>query len=316
MNKFALATLRQNSVPAIRVDGTFYPFSAELIAAYRDVKGALEKWDEAFPALCAYADSISSAAPWGLVGVPEADADLDMPIRYPNKCMAAGGNYASHLAEGKMPLRRIEPLPIYFMPPTVCMVGPGRTAEKPARTQKFDWEIELGIVIGKRLRNGTVAEGEEAIAGYTITLDMTARDMIKFESSPILDLVRSKAQDAMVPCGPVFVPKQFIARPDDLRLQTFVNGEKMQDGRTSEMMVPMPEIVSLISEVVTVEPGDVILTGTPAGCGASRGIYLNAGDEIRAEIEDIGTLVVQVYDQEIPEHYKVTDWFTPPPAPK
>lgn len=217
------------------------------------------------------------------------------PIIYPSKLLAVGANYTGHLAEMGLPVEKWTPMPFFTRPPTTTMVGPGETVVIPESTQQFDWECELAVVVGKRLRHASVAEAAAGIAGYTIGLDMTCRDLVVAGRGLGTDLMRGKAQDTMAPCGPHVVPAEFVGNINDKRVTLDVNGKRMMDASTSEMIYKCDEILSIISQNVTLEPGDVVLTGSPAGtAGAHGNCWLKPGDQIRAEIEDVGVLEVVI----------------------
>jgi 2-keto-4-pentenoate hydratase/2-oxohepta-3-ene-1,7-dioic acid hydratase in catechol pathway len=190
-------------------------------------------------------------------------------------------------------------MPFFFKPPTTTMVGPGRTVVVPTDTSQFDWEIELAVVIGRRLSHATEAEARRAIAGYSVGLDLSARDLTTPPDSPIqVDLARGKCQDTMSPMGPHIRPAAFVPDPQSLRLRLSVNGVVRQDASTSEMLYSIEEQISIISRFVTLEPGDVVFTGSPAGSAKAHGVaFLKAGDEIAAEIEGVGLLEVAVRER-------------------
>jgi 2-keto-4-pentenoate hydratase/2-oxohepta-3-ene-1,7-dioic acid hydratase in catechol pathway len=187
-------------------------------------------------------------------------------------------------------------MPIFFMPPTTCMVGPGRTVEKPLTTKEFDWELELTMVIGKKLKNASIEEVKDAIAGFTILLDMSARDLIQIGPPFYVDLVRGKAQDTMAPCGPVITPAAFMGDITNLDMKLWVNGQERMNSSTRNMIFSYEEILSHVSKYVTLEPGDFVTTGSPAGSGVHHNYFLKDGDRIRANIENIGDLEVEIID--------------------
>jgi 2,4-didehydro-3-deoxy-L-rhamnonate hydrolase len=167
----------------------------------------------------------------------------------------------------------------------------------PKSTQQFDWECELTVVAGKRLRHATPKEAAQSIAGFTIGLDLSCRDLIPSHNDLQIDLIRGKAQDTMAPCGPHVVPAQFIKDVDNLRIRLYVNDQKMMDASTNEMLYKPDEILSAISAYITIEPGDMVMTGSPSGSAGVHGNrWLEPGDRIRAEIEGIGTLDVSMRD--------------------
>jgi 2-keto-4-pentenoate hydratase/2-oxohepta-3-ene-1,7-dioic acid hydratase in catechol pathway len=202
--------------------------------------------------------------------------------------------YRDHLLEFNLPAERWKNMPIFLRAPTTSIVGPGRTLVIPATTTQFDWEIELAVVVSRRLKSADLDTAAAAIAGYSVGLDMTCRDLLDRDSPTGVDLVRAKAQDGMAPVGPFIRPAAFVRDVQNLRLQLYVNGEIKQNGCTADMLYSVPEQLSTISRYITLEPGDIIFTGSPAGSGASIGQYLHPGDQIRAEIEGVGRLDVEV----------------------
>ena len=219
------------------------------------------------------------------------------PLQYPGKVLCAGANYYDHIKEMGVPDVRKEAqrLFFFFKPPRNALVGPGRTVRYPAHTKMFDWEVELAAVIGRSARRLTMANALEHVAAYTIGIDLSARDLNRApETFYKLDWVAGKAQDTCCPLGPRLVPAKLIANPQDLALRLSVNGEVKQDARTSGMIFDIREQLVTLSAIMTLDPGDVILTGTPAGVGMPKGTFLKVGDRVDAEIESIGKLSVEI----------------------
>lgn len=225
--------------------------------------------------------------------VPNAEVRLTTPVKYPNKLVCVGAVYRDHLQEMGLPAERWPHMPIFLRPPTTSLVGPQDEVRMPPDTQQFDWEIELAVVLGARLTDGDLDQARAAIAGYSVGIDLTCRDQA--HRSPVgVDLMRAKAQDGMAPMGPVLVPAEFVGDPQRLRLRLSVNGETKQDGSTGDMLYSVYEQVATISRFITLEPGDVVFTGSCAGGGAATGRFLQPGDSIHAEIEDVGCLDLRV----------------------
>ena len=302
MTKFSLASLfvDGDAKPAICMSGDFWIFSESLRLKYPNLKAVFEKWKAAFADLREFAE-VCRLDPATAEHISGAHAKLDLPVRFPNKLVGLGANYTDHLAEMGLPTIRFDPMPIFFMPPTTCMVGPGRTVIKPKTTKEFDWEIELTIVIGAKLKDATFEEARAGVAGYTVLLDMSARDLIQIGPPFYVDLVRGKAQDTMAPCGPVVMPAAFIDDVTKLDMKLWVNGELRQDSTTANMIFSIEEMVSHVSKYVTLEPGDFLTTGSPAGSGVFHKYFLRDGDRIRAEIEGVGILEVEIIDEENPQ---------------
>ena len=174
------------------------------------------------------------------------------------------------------------------------MVGQGRSVRYPAQSEKFDYELELAFVIGKRGRRITPEVALDHVAGYTIGLDLSARDWQRHPKHLVkFDLFGGKVFDDSCPLGPGIVPARFVDSAD-LQLRLWVNGELRQDANTSDMIWPVPELVARLSEHVTLEPGDVVLTGTPSGVGLATNTWLAVGDVIDGEITGLGSMQVTV----------------------
>ena len=298
--RFTLATLQTPTGPkaAMGLRDKYYILS-EIAPSHEHatVTDLLRDWTTSFAWLEALAGDISNRGSSGLASsgaeraISTEEAQLLTPVMYPNKLMAVGANYSGHLKEMGLAVEKWAPMPFFFRPPTTSLVGPGETVRIPPSTKQFDWECELAVVVGKTLRHASKEEAADAIMGYTIGLDMSCRDLIIANNELKIDLVRGKAQDTMAPCGPVIVPKQFMPDVNNLRIQLAVNGKTMIDASTEEMMYKCDEQLSIISEHITVEPGDILFTGSPAGSAGVHGnCWLKPGDKIKAEIDGIGVL--------------------------
>ena len=210
----------------------------------------------------------------------------------PPRIFAAASNYVKHAKEmGTVLASKKDSKPYMFIKASTCVIGPGETVLIPPETKKPDWEVELGVVMGKPTRRVSVDDALDYVAGYTIVNDVSARDLTKREDFPFkFDWFQGKSFDTFAPLGPWFVPRECIEDPQSLKLGLSVNGEMMQDATTAEMIFDVREQISYLSTLLTLQPGDVIATGTPTGVGAGRGIFLKPGDVMRATIEKIGTL--------------------------
>jgi 2-keto-4-pentenoate hydratase/2-oxohepta-3-ene-1,7-dioic acid hydratase in catechol pathway len=225
-----------------------------------------------------------------------ADVEILAPLRFPPKLICAGVNYGSHVAE----MGAARPGPdweawFFLKPPTTTVIGPGAAIEiNPDPDERVDWEGELAMVIGRRGRGITAAEAADHIAGFTIVNDVSARGPHRRAEVPHdafrYDWLASKAQDTFCPMGPAVTPRWLLPDPDDQRLRLWVNDELKQDERVGNMLVGWRELVEAASARVTLEPGDVIAAGTPAGVGMPREEFLRPGDVVRVEIEGLGTL--------------------------
>jgi 2-keto-4-pentenoate hydratase/2-oxohepta-3-ene-1,7-dioic acid hydratase in catechol pathway len=215
-----------------------------------------------------------------------ADLELLAPVPRPGKILAAGVNYGSHGAEQN---RDVPDHPVLFAKMATAVIGDGAEIRwSPALTQAVDLEAELAVVIGRTCRRVAEAEALSFVAGYTCLNDVSARDLQYSDKQ----FVRAKSLDTFCPMGPWLVTADEIADPQALRVRSMVNGEVMQDASTSDMIFGVAALVSFCSEAFTLEPGDVIATGTPAGVGWFREPkrVLQDGDEVVVEIEGIGRL--------------------------
>lgn len=213
-----------------------------------------------------------------------------LPPVTPGKIIGIGLNFRDTITEMGFDCPA-EPYLFGKLPSSV--VGPGADIEvDPEVSKEVDWEVELAAVIGTRARDLAPAEALGAVIGYTATNDVSARDLQRTDGQ----WVRGKSLDTFCPLGPVLVTADEVDDPQRLRLRTWVNDELVQDGNTADMIFPVAELVSYCSRYFTLEPGDVILTGTPAGCGgfANPPRYLSDGDSVRVEVEGIGELTNRV----------------------
>lgn len=214
------------------------------------------------------------------------DESLLPSILSPGKIVAIGLNYHDHCRElGLEPPTE----PVVFGKFTTSLCGHGdEVVWDPDVTSEVDWEAELGVVIGRRTHSAGEAEAARAVFGYTVVNDVTARDLQRTEQQ----WVRAKSLDSFCPIGPVVTTADEIGDPQALSVRSRVNGEKMQDSSTAEMIFGVVDLVVRLSRSFTLEPGDIIATGTPSGVGAFRTppIFLGDGDVMEMEIEGIGTL--------------------------
>jgi 2-keto-4-pentenoate hydratase/2-oxohepta-3-ene-1,7-dioic acid hydratase in catechol pathway len=233
----------------------------------------------------------------GLLSPQPGPDDFMTPLQFPSKLILGGANYYEHMIkEAGIPnFRKEDGTTVFFLkPPTTSLVGCGKTVRYPVQSSKFDWEIELAVVIGTTLRRASEEQASEAIAGYAVGIDLSARDWQMNPRHPWkFDLFTGKGFDDSCPLGPKLVPARFVD-PTNLELRLSVNGAVKQHSNTKDMIWPVIEQVSIVSEHVTLEPGDILLTGTPAGVGLASGTYLNVGDKIEAEISGLGILHVEI----------------------
>ena len=246
------------------------------------VLGLLRAWDTVHPRL--HDAAMKSKADDGM---PLTQAKLDVPILYPGALFCAGANYWDHLEEmaeiakrttGKTPSMTKAAEPWFFMKTTASsIIGTNTSARLPSFSKQVDWEAELGVVIGRATRNITEARAFDAIAGYVIVNDLSARDLMKREGTPfIYDWVGQKCFEDAAPMGPWFTPAAYIADPNDMPIKLWVNGVLKQNSNTGRMVHGIAEQVAYLSRHFTLNPGDVIATGTPAGVGMPRGEFLKS----------------------------------------
>jgi 2-keto-4-pentenoate hydratase/2-oxohepta-3-ene-1,7-dioic acid hydratase in catechol pathway len=264
-------------------------------AADASVLGILEDWAAAQARL-------AKAAPGK--GRPLADTRLLAPIRWPSAIYCAGANYADHAAEMARAQNRPPPpdphtlglKPWHFIKAgRSTLAAPGETVTITALSQTMDWEIELAAVIGERAKNVSLDKALDHVAGYTIANDLSARDVGRRagvpDDSPFkFDWVAHKNFDGSCPLGPWIVPAGDIPDPQNLGLKLWVNDVVKQDSNTGKMIFSIAEQIAHLSSRITLNPGDVVLTGTPSGVGAARKEFLKSGDEVKLWIEHIGTL--------------------------
>jgi 2-keto-4-pentenoate hydratase/2-oxohepta-3-ene-1,7-dioic acid hydratase in catechol pathway len=258
--------------------------------------GLFDDWKSAEARLAELAGEIGKSGR-GLLSPQPGQDDFMTPLQFPSKLILGGANYYEHMIKdaGKPNFRKEDGMPVFFLkPPTTSLVGCGKTVRYPVQSSKFDWEIELAVIIGTTLRRASEQEAAEAIAGYAVGIDLSARDWQMNPKHPWkFDLFTGKGFDDSCPLGPKLVPARFVD-PANLDLRLSVNGATKQHCNTQDMIWSVTEQVSLLSEHVTLEPGDILLTGTPAGVGLASGTYLATGDKIEAKITGLGTLHVEI----------------------
>jgi 2-keto-4-pentenoate hydratase/2-oxohepta-3-ene-1,7-dioic acid hydratase in catechol pathway len=226
------------------------------------------------------AAAVSGGAP-----LPLESVQLRAPLPRPGKIVCVGRNYVEHANERGFDA---PPEPILFAKWANSVAAPGAAVNVPRQTAQADWEAEVGVVIGTRCSGVSTAEALDHVAGYTCLNDLSARDL----QNRVSQWTRGKAIDGFLPMGPWLVTPDEVGDPQDLAVRCRVNGETMQDGHTSLMIWSVAELIAFISETITLEAGDVIATGTPAGIGAARTppVFLRDGDVVEVEIERVGLL--------------------------
>ncbi len=241
--------------------------------------------------------------------LPVEAVELLVPIPRPNKLLLLAGNYVQHIEEGGgMAAERSETFPYVFMkPPSTTLTDPGKPIRIPRVSPDYiDWELELAVVIGRRAKHVAESDALNYVAGYTIVNDISdrrfrpnahrkPRDRDRF-----FDWLHGKWHDSFCPCGPCVLAAEPGIDPQSFPLQLRVNSQLKQDSTTALQIFPVAAVIEFLSSFVTLETGDLIATGTPAGVGDARGEYLKSGDWIEATIEPIGTLV-SVVESDTPD---------------
>jgi 2,4-didehydro-3-deoxy-L-rhamnonate hydrolase len=213
-------------------------------------------------------------------------ARIHAPISRPGKIIAIGLNYEDHAAETGAD---IPEKPIVFAKYVNTVVGPADAIRVPPVVKEPDYEAELAVVIGREAKNVPVEEALDHVFGYMNSNDVSARDLQRSEGG---QWTRAKSIDTFGPMGPYIATRDEVPDPQNLSIRCILNEEVMQDGTTSKMIFSVAELISFLSHGMTLEPGDVIMTGTPPGVGMARDpqVWLKAGDEVSIEIEGLGTL--------------------------
>jgi 2-keto-4-pentenoate hydratase/2-oxohepta-3-ene-1,7-dioic acid hydratase in catechol pathway len=259
--------------------------------------GILDDWAAAH-------ERLGKATPAPGSGHKLSGVRLLAPVRWPSAIYCAGANYADHAAEmGRLQGRPPEPDPHtlglkpwhFIKAGRSTLAGPDDTIQISAMSKTMDWEIELAAVIGRTAKSVALEQALDHVAGYTIANDLSARDVGRRQNVPDtspfkFDWVAHKNFDGSCPLGPWIVPASDIPDPQKLDLKLWVNDVIKQDSNTSQMIFSIAEQIAHLSSRITLNPGDVILTGTPSGVGAARQEFLKPGDVVKLAIERIGTL--------------------------
>jgi acylpyruvate hydrolase len=222
----------------------------------------------------------------GAAPVPAAEADFAPVVPQPGKVICVGLNYRAHIAETG---RETPAYPTLFAKFADTLLGARDDLVLPSVCEKVDWEVELGVVIGRPIYRATPAEAEAAFAGYTVVNDVSMRDW----QSRTLQFLQGKAFEHTTPAGPYLVTPDEVGDAADLEVRCEVDGAVMQQSRTSDMLFSSAEIAAYTSQVVTLRPGDLLVTGTPGGVGNARKppVYLRPGNVLRTWIEGLGECV-------------------------
>ncbi len=282
--RFVMLETKPGPAPAVLLpDGS--PALLAPAGGWRDLDELIREGDPALEAVRAALDSNSLR---GLPGVR-----ILKPLGRPEKIMCIGKNYRDHCREMNSPLPE---RPVLFAKYPNALAGPDEEIMLPEVSRMVDWEAELAAVIGRRCRNVPVESALECVFGYTCANDLTMRDAQKEDGQ----WVRAKSPDSFCPLGPAIVTSDEIPDPQRLDIRLTLNGDVMQSSNTREMVFGVAELISYLSRTMTLQPGDILLTGTPPGVGAGRDpqVFLRDGDRVVVELEGIGALANRMRGQQ------------------
>lgn len=294
MRRFSLATIArrigddEREIGALVLDGRLYPLD-DLAPGRPDLHNGLfrllQRWEDLAPAIYALAENVSATTP--SLAPDDRSVRVLTPVRFPRAIFCTVFNFYDFAAEaGVTPPDKSTTRPYVCIKLPHGVVGPNETILLPYTSEQVDWECELGAVIGRPCRNVYARDALNFVAGYTIVNDISARDIIQRPDWPNFasDWLESKNFDTGTPIGPYVVPRELVPDPQNVRLKLTRNGVVQQDGNTSSMIFSLAEQIAHISRTVTLQPGDVIATGTPAGVGWKRGLGLQPGDVLQLEM--------------------------------
>ena len=300
--RFATISTSAGPVAAVQLtDGRFLPVAAACAAAGIAhpalQQGGLQAVIDGGAAALAEVTTLVGRANAGeaaIANLAVADPALLAPLPTPRKnVFCVGRNYAEHIAEGARAQNTtvaVTEVPVFFTKPCTAVIGPGATVPIfPHVSTQIDYEVELAIVIGTAGRDIPKDRAFDHIWGYTVLNDVTARDVQRRHGGQYF---KGKGLDGSCPLGPVIVTKDEVANPQNLALRTLVNGEQRQSSTTAQMIFDIPTLIASLSEGLTLEPGDILATGTPSGVGYAMTPpnFLKDGDEVTCEIDGIGRL--------------------------
>ena len=268
---------------------------ADRAPGWATVHALLEHWEEALGTIDARVRELGSDSQrLEAAGSPLSSLRLEAPVLYPGAVFCAGTNYRDHFREmrGEDPPDDAGSQPFFFLKTSAhSIIGPDAPIRLPAHSSQIDWEAELGVVIGRSAKDVPVERALDHVAGYLIVNDLSARDVFRRSDTPFgFDWLSQKCFDGSSPMGPWLTPADCVPDPQVLDMKLWVNDELMQDSNTEQMIFGVAEQITYLSSRITLRPGDVIATGTPAGVGRPRGIFLKPGDRVRIAIEGLGEL--------------------------
>jgi 2-keto-4-pentenoate hydratase/2-oxohepta-3-ene-1,7-dioic acid hydratase in catechol pathway len=307
--RFSLGTfaIRGEAAPCLVIDGQAHDLRAEL-GPEISIRGLLDEWDRRLPELQRLADGRPGA------GIALASLRPLPPVEPIGQIFQAAANYRKHVldliagAEARgdssdghatgsredarrlLDERATEGRPFVFLGSSHAMIGAEDPITLPSDSDQSDWELELAAVIGRPGRRVPPEEALELVAGYTIANDITSRDALaRWDAGPLgIDWLAGKNAPTFLPIGPLLVPARFVGDPQDLRINLTVNGRTMQDESTADMLFDVARLISYLTEITEIRPGDIVLTGSPAGNGASHGIFLQPGDLMEGTVSGLG----------------------------
>jgi 2-keto-4-pentenoate hydratase/2-oxohepta-3-ene-1,7-dioic acid hydratase in catechol pathway len=303
MTGYKLATYQSENGPRAGIivgDSVFDAAELTGQTGYTTLLRILEEWPHARELLQAAARNVGAG--WKI-----EETQFRAPLLWPGSIYCAGANYRDHAAEMAKRMNRppdADPKtsggrPWHFLKTPRSVTGHGEVVAATHYCKNLDWEVELAAVIGQEAKNVAVEDALDFVAGYTAANDLSARDLSRRSEAPAgsafhFDWIGQKCFDGACPLGPWIVPANDIPDPQNLSLKLWVNDVLKQNSNTREMIFTVAEQISHLSRGMTLYPGDIVLTGTPAGVGAGRNEFLKAGDIVKIEIETIGTLTNRI----------------------
>ncbi|WP_018924919.1 fumarylacetoacetate hydrolase family protein [Salsuginibacillus kocurii] len=253
----------------------------------KDMNGFLEGGDESLERATQALQYVKEAAPATnrALTYDKQEVRIEAPVPNPSKIVCVGHNYREHILEMG---REIPEVPVLFAKFANAVIGPEDEIPSPPITEKLDYEAEFAFVIGKETKNVSEADALNYVAGYTIVNDVSARDL----QMRTLQWLQGKSLDGSAPMGPHLVTKDEVPDPDALNISLEVNGEEKQRSNTEQLVFNVNRMLSFVSSIMKLKPGDVICTGTPGGVGAARDPqeFLNDGDVVKIQVDQVGTL--------------------------
>jgi 2-keto-4-pentenoate hydratase/2-oxohepta-3-ene-1,7-dioic acid hydratase in catechol pathway len=293
---------RGSELPGALVNGAVLPLPPVMASLGLAPTGTIRS---VLPFLGPLGEAIGAAAARGDQLIPLGQTRLGPPVTDPPNLFACGANYFAHLSEPGLDMPGTPTLPVMFAKPRSALSGPADPVIRPAETAQLDYEAELAIVIGKAGRRIPASRAAGHIAGYMIANDVSARDLMEGESrklgSPVLlQIMRAKGWDTFLPTGPWLVTADEAGHYEDIRIQTWVNDEPRQDAYAREMTSSPGQIIEWLSATTTLQPGDIITTGTPAGVamGMATPRWLVPGDTVRIHMTGLGTMTTPIRQEQ------------------